>query len=197
MKLTDITDFLGFTDTKRAQGLEPEKGKIDRDDLGPRKVLLAWEGAPKVTKTSVDPRYKKTIMIIGGVIAFLLFLMHEFLLILVIASVYFISQALANNPVGIFKYEVSTHGIAVNGKLYYWDEMLRFFFSGHFGDEYLAVDLKEGLPARLIIGFKKEDRKKIIEALNKYIIYLEEEPLTFVDKAYKQVIDKFDLEKKK
>jgi len=196
MKVTDISDFLGFTDTKKSQGLEPEKGKIDRDNLGPRKVLMAWEGAPKMTKTSIDPRYKKTLMIIGGVIMFLLLLMKEFLLILVIASIYFISHVLENNPVGVFKYEVSTHGLAVNGKLYYWDEIVRFFFSGHFGEEYLAVDLKEGVPSRLVLGFKKEDKKKIIETLNKYALYLEEEPLTFVDRAYKQVVDKFDLEKK-
>ncbi len=196
MKVTDVTDFLGLTDVKKSQGLEPEKGKIDRDDLGPRKVLLAWEGAPSAAKTSLDPRYKKTIMIIGGVIMFLLFLMKEFLLILVVASLFFISHVMSSNPVGKFKYEVSTHGIAVNGNMYYWDEMLRFFFSGHFGDEYLAVDLAEGMPPRLIIGFKKDDRKKIIETLNKYIPYLEEEPLTFVDKVYKSVVDKFDLEKK-
>ena len=196
MKITEITDFLGLTDVKKGQGLEPEKGKLDRDDLGPRKVLFAWEGVPRVTKTSLDPRYKKTIMIIGGVIMFLLFLMKEFLLILVVASMFFISRVMSSNPVGKFKYEASTHGIAVNGNMYYWDEMLRFFFSGHFGDEHLSVDLTEGMPPRLIIGFKKEDKKKIIETLNKYIPYLEEEPLTFVDKAYKQVIDKFDLEKK-
>lgn len=80
--------------------------------------------------------------------------------------------------------------------MYYWDELARFFFSSHFGDEYLAIDPREGIPSRLIVGFKHGDKDKIIEAMNKYLPYLEKEPLTFVDKAYKSVVDKFDLEKK-
>jgi len=197
MKITDVTDFLSLTDTKKRQELEPEKGKFDRDELGPRKVLLSWESSPKTSPTVLDPRYKKTIVIIGGVIMFLLFLMKEFLLILVVASVFFISHVMAKNPLGDLKYEISTHGVAINGKLYYWDEMVRFFFSGHFGEEYLAIDLKEGMPSRLVIGFKKGEKEKIVAVMNKYLPYLEQEPLTFVDKAYKSVIDKFDLEKKK
>jgi len=197
MKITDATNFLGLTDKKKKRATEPEQARFDRGELGPRKVILAWEDLPKTTPTAIDPRYKKTLMITGGLVAFLFFLMQEFLLIIVIASIYFFSYVVSKNPLDKFKYEISTHGISVNGRLYYWDEMLRFFFSSHYGEEHLAVDLKEGLSSRLIIAFKPSDKDKIIEALNKYLSYLEEEPLTFLDKAYTYVVDKFDLEKKK
>jgi len=199
MKITDVTDFFGVTDTKKKQELEPEKGKLDRDDLGPQKVLLKWEGVPKAATTTLNPRYRKTLMIIGVVIVFLLVLMKEFFLILVVASLYFVSHVMAKNPLDKFKYTISTYGFNINDRLYYWDEIVRFFFSSHYSDEeeYLAVDLKEGLPSRLIIGFEKNDKDKIIDAMNKYVPYLDEEPLTFVDKAYKSVIGKFDLDKKK
>ena len=199
MKITDVTDFFGVTDTKKNQELEPEKGRLDRDDLGPQKVLLKWEGVPKAASATMDPRYRKTFLIIGVVVVFLLVLMKEFFLILVVASLYFVSHTMAKNPLDNFKYIISTYGLNINERLYYWDEIVRFFFSGHYSDveEYLAVDLKEGFPSRLIIGFEDKDKEKIIEAMNKYIPYLEEEPLTFVDKAYKSVVDKFDLNKKK
>ena len=122
MKVTDVTDFLGFTSARKAEGLEPEKGKVDRDDLGPRKVLLSWEGAPKASPLDLDPRYKKTLFIIGGVIIFLLFLMKEFFLILLLASMYFMVHVLYKNPVGKLKYEISTHGVSVDGEMYYWDQ---------------------------------------------------------------------------
>lgn len=197
MNVTDLTDFLGVTDTKKSEGLEPEKGKIDRDDLGPRKVLLEWEASPKASPMNIDPRYKKTLMIIGGVVILLLFLMKEFFLILFLASMYFAANVLYKNPIDEIKYEITTHGITMDGHTYYWDELERFFFSDHFGDEYLAVDLRSGFPSRLIMGFKKKDKDKIIKSLNTYLSYAEQEPLTFVDKAYKSVVDKFDLEKKK
>jgi len=196
MKATDITDFLGFTNVKKDSGVEPEQGKIDRDNLGPRKVFLAWEAVPKAAPVNVDPRYKKMLYIIGGMVAFLLFLMQEFILIMLIASLYFMIYVLNKNPVGKIKYEITSHGMSVNGQLYYWDQLVRFFFSSHFGDEYLAIDLKESLPSRLIVGFNHEDKDKIIENMNKYLPYLEQEPLTFLDKAYKSIVDKFDLEKK-
>ncbi len=197
MNPSDITDFIGITDTKKSQAVEPEKGKFDRDELGPRKVLMTWEGKPKASVTQLDPRYIKTITVIAVVIVFILLLMKEYSLILVVASLFFISRQISKNPLEKFKYEISTHGINISGQMYYWDEMVRFFFAQHFGDEYLAVDLKEGIPSRIIMGFKRGDREKIVETLNKYVQYLEEEPLNFVDRAYKSVIDKFDLEKKK
>ena len=199
MKFTDATDFFGLTDTKRKQELEPEQGNLDRDNLGPQKVLLKWEGVPKAAVTTLNPRYKKTFLIIGVVIVFLLVLMKEFFLIMVVASLYFVSYMMAKHPLGNFKYVISTYGLNINERLYYWDEVVRFFFSGHYGDdeEYLAVDLKEGFPSRLIIGFDDKDKEKIIEAMNKYVPYLEEEPLTLIDKAYKSALDKFDLDKDK
>jgi hypothetical protein len=89
---------------------------------------------------------------------------------------------------------VSTHGINVDGTFYYWDEMERFFFTGHYGAKNLAIDLKEGLPSRLIIAYNPADREKIRDILNEHLPYLEEEPLNFVDRAYKNVVDRFDFE---
>ncbi len=199
MKVTDLTDFFGVTNSKRNQELEPEKGKLDRENLGPQKVLLEWKGVPKAATATMDPRYQKTFLIIGVVIVFLLVLMKEFFLILVVASLYFVSHVMAKNPLEKLKYVISTYGLTINDRLYYWDEIERFFFSGHYsaGEEYLAVDLKEGFPSRLVIGFEQQDKTKIVEAMNKFVPYLEEEPLTFIDKAYKSVLDKFDLKKNK
>lgn len=199
MKITDLTDLLGVTDTKKKQELEPEHGKLDRDNLGPQKVLLEWYGVPKPATATLNPRYKKTFLIIGGVLVFLLVLMKEFFLILVVASLYFVSHMMSKHPLEKLKYTISTYGLSINDKLYYWDEIERFFFSKHYSEneEHLAIDLKSGLPSRLIVGFDKKDRQKIVDSMNTYVAYLEEEPLTFLDKAYKSVVDKFDLEKDK
>ena len=138
-------------------------------------------------------------MIIGGVIVFMLVLMKEFFLILVVASLYYVSHMMSKNHHEQLKYTISTYGFSINDKLYYWDEIERFFFSSHYSEseEYLAVDLKQGFPSRLIIGFDKKDKEKITNYMKKYVAFLEEEPLTLLDKTYKSIVDKFDLEKDK
>jgi len=199
MKVADLTDFFGITDAKKRQELKPEQVNVDRENLGPQKILLEWYGVPKTSTATLNPRYKKTFLIIGGVVVFMLVLMKEFYLILVVASLYFVSYIMSKNPLEKLKYTISTYGLSINDKLYYWNEVERFFFSNHYSEneEHLAVDLKEGFPSRLIIGFDQKDKEKIINALKTYVAYLEEEPLTLIDKAYKTILDKFDLSKDK
>ncbi|MBN1464026.1 MAG: hypothetical protein JW922_10215 [Paludibacteraceae bacterium] len=197
MKLTDITDFVGMTNTAAHKPVEPEKSKFEREELGPKKTLFSWESEPKTSSFELDPRFKKTFIIIGSIILFLLVLMQEFMLILFVASLFFIIHALEKAPKKPFKYEISSHGIAVDSSFYYWDELIRYFVSHSYGVESIAVDVKEGLPGRLFLFHKKKDREKIIESMHKYLTYLEEEPLTATDRAYLSVMDKFELNAKK
>ena len=197
MKITDVTDLMGVTNTKKNQEVEPEKAEFKRENLGPKKTYLYWEAAPSTPTTSIDDRYKKTLLIIGAVVGLVLMVMGEVFLLLVIASLIFITYVMARNPLESFKYELNSHGVSVHGDHYYWDQMERFFFTKHFGDENLAVDLREGLPARLIIAFNHKDKEKIKDSINKHLPYLEEEPLNFADKAYTSVLDRFDFQKKK
>ena len=197
MKLSDVTDFIGITDSKANQPVPSEGVEFDREELGPKKVIHAWEATPKAPLVSIAPRYRKTFMVLGAVIVFILVLMQEFWLILLIVSMFFLNRVMSQNPLDRFRYEITNHGISINGQMYYWDELTRFFFSDHFGGESLAVDTKTKVPPRLIIYFNNEDKHKIIDELNKHIDYLEQEPLTFADKAYTTVMDKFDFKEKK
>jgi len=198
MKLSDFTDFVGLSDTLRKKPVEPENSLHDREDIGPKKSLLSWTAKSNVTLTKLDPRYKRTFMIIAIVLGLLFLAMQEYFLIIVIASTAFLYQVLSkNNLVEEVKYEISTHGISIDDGFYYWDELNRFFFSrSHGNNELLVVDLKSGLPSRIMLTYREEDRKHITDSMNKYIRYLEEEPLTAIDKAFNRVIDKFDFEQK-
>ncbi len=197
MKVTDLTDLIGVTNTKKDQPVAPEEAEFRRENLGSKSIYLSWEAKPSAPTASIDPRFKKTFLVIGAVVGLVLMVMGEVFLLLVIASLVFITYVLSNNPLESFKYELSSHGLSVHGNHYYWDEMERFFFTKHFGSENLAVDLKEGLPARLIIAFNHNDKEKITESMNKHLPYLEEEPLNFMDKAYTGILGKFDFQKKK
>lgn len=197
MKFTDITDFIGVTTVKKGRPIEPEDKQFDRENLGPKKILFTWEATPQTPNTALNPRYKKTFMIIGGVVGLFLLIMGEVFLLILIASIVFFLYALGRNPVGKFKYELNTHGINVDGTFYYWDEIERFFFTEHYGAQNIAVDLKEGLPSRLIVAYHPQDKEKITEIMNEHVTFLEHEPLNFIDRAYKSVSDKFDFQAEK
>ena len=197
MNITQITDFIGFTNAKFRDELPPEREPEIKRDLGPKEVYLAWEAEVSKKSSKIDPKFKRTFLIIGVVIALLLVLMQEFLLILVIVSMFFISHALSTMSPQKFTYEVSSHGIVINGAYYGWGEFSRFFFSSHFGGELLALDLKQGMPSRLFVTFHAKDKKKLTEVLGMYLPHLVEEPVNFMDKAYTSFLDKFDFERKK
>ena len=194
MKLTDITDLIGVTNTNKDKPIEPEEREFNREKLGPKKVLMTWEAVPETPKTSLDPRYQKTFMIIGVVVGALLLIMGEIFLLILIGSIAFFTYAMTRNPLEKFKYELTSHGISVAATFYYWDEMDRFFFTGHYGAENLAVDLREGMPSRLIIAYNPHDKDKIRDIMNEHLPYLEKEPLNFIDRAYKSIYDRFDFE---
>ena len=196
MPITDFTDFLGLTQTKKNRPIGAGSLDVDVKALGPKKILLSWEARPRKVVTTIDPKLKKTLTIIGIAVGLLFVAMGELMLILVVFSAFFITQAIARTPMQTFNYEISTHGISISGQFYYWNELTRFFFSSAFGAEVLSVDTREGLPGRLIITFVKKDKKKLIEILNTHLPYFEEEPLNFVDKAYTGILDKFDFQRK-
>lgn len=196
MKLVEITDFLGFTRAKDRQEIEPDKKDFDRKNIGPKEVYMSWEGYPEPISNTINPRFKRTLLIISAVVAFIFILLQEYFLLIFVASVFFVVKAASGKPTEDLKYELSSHGISINGEIYYWDKLERFFFSSQFGSENISVDVKEGLPSRLFLPFKDKDKKKIMEFMNRHISFLEEEPKTFLDKAYNSIVDKFDIEKK-
>ncbi len=196
MKVTDVTDFVGITHTRKDMPVEAEKSSFDRENLGPKKTLMSWVAVPNIGANNLDPRYKRAVYAAGFITILILVMMQEFWLIFVIASLVFIVQVMGKMKNKEEKYEITTHGLHIETDFYYWDELIDFFFTKKFGNDLLAVDMKKGLTTRLFLGYQAEDRNKLIEILNKHIRYLEKEPDNFVDATYSKVLDKFDFKQK-
>ncbi|MFC1622040.1 hypothetical protein ACFL13_01490 [Patescibacteria group bacterium] len=195
-KLRKVTDAFGITDPYANQA-QPAMSKPEPIDLGPKEILFQWEMVPIIPSNTINPSLKKTLSIIGIVIALLLVIMQEFWLILVVASLFFVTRVMTDLPQQTIKYEISTYGISVNGELYPWGIVKHFFFSGSYGHEVLVVDAGTGITNRMHITFKPEDKEKIKSILGERTTFLESEPQTVLDTTYRKVLDKFDLEGKK
>ncbi|MBP7927720.1 hypothetical protein KAZ57_01075 [Patescibacteria group bacterium] len=181
------------TSPSAPQGAEVHPTVPLRDTAMPKEVFLSWSAEVPHNSNSMDPKLKKNLMIIGIVFALLFAVMQEFFLILVIASVFFMSYVFSTMAPPKVSYEVSNFGIKVSDIMYYWDELQSFFFTTKYGEELMLVDARDRMPKRIFIHFKKADREKLMDVLNSRVIYLESEPENFVDNFFDYIKDKFDF----
>jgi hypothetical protein len=196
MQLKDITSFIGLTKKKEEPAvLEQTTTKQGPSMYGEKVVEYSWTAPNRVVK-EISQKSAKTIIVIAVSVSLLFALMQEFLLIIVIASAGFLYYMLSKSPVAVVDHQVSTHGLWYAGEqFYYWYELKQFFFSGDGESLFLCVDTVERLPGRIFLNIKPEDREKLKELFAKRLLFLEEEPKNFIDKAYGSAISKFALDK--
>ncbi|MBU0534607.1 MAG: hypothetical protein ABIJ82_03325 [Patescibacteria group bacterium] len=195
MNLSNLGNMVGIKSSHET--LEPPKVPgYSREQLGEKKIFLSWEATSHPETRGMNKRFIRALTIIGIFVGLLLLAMQEFFVILVIGSIIFVTQALMKMPPEKMSYELNSFGITVNGKLYYWDELRRYFFIQRGETEIAVVDTTMGIPGRLFIHFDPKDKEKIREVFNKYLHFLEQEPKTFFDNAYDKIVKKFGVEDK-
>ena len=193
MELTDITNFLGITDTKSKEPEPAETPSLDIEKLGEKKTLHEWKAPLRTPLKAFGGKLKKNLLIVAIVIGLFLLLIGEYFIILVIASIVFIGYILAATPPEEVTYELTTHGVNYADQFYYWHELGAFFITEEEDTPILNINVKDKIPARLFLTLNKGDKDKVREICQKYLPYLKEKPETFLDKAYKKVTSKLDI----
>ena len=188
MKLPSLASLIGI---QREES--PDKNIIsafDPDKLGPKKVYLSWSAPSRVEHKGGNAKLSRTLIIIGVFIGLLLIIMQEYFLILLVASLVFVNQAIKKVSPESVTHEISSHGFSYAGQLYYWHKLKRFFFSDN---NLLIIDTYEVLPGRLFALYSPKDQKEIKDALEKHIHYLTEAPKTSFEKIYDSVVSKLNF----
>jgi hypothetical protein len=194
MNLSNLGNMVGIKSHDNSQ--PPKELENSREQLGEKKVFFNWEATSHPETRGMSKRLIRALTIIGIFVGLLLLAMQEFFVILVIGSVIFVTHALMKMPPENMKYELNSYGININSKLYYWDELRRYFFIERGEVEIAAVDTTTGIPGRLFVYFDPKDRDTIKEVFNKYLHFLEQEPKTFFDEAYDKIVKRFGVEDK-
>ncbi len=196
MQLKDITSFVGLTKRKE-EPVSPSRSVVKPDpSMYGEKVLEHSWTAPNRIVSQLSQKSAKTIIVIAVSVSLLFALMQEFLLIMVIASAGFLYYMLSKSPATEVTHEVSTHGLwYAREQFYYWYELKQFFFKEQNGGLFLCVDTVERLPGRIFLNINPDDREKLKELFAKRLLFLEEEPKGFIDRAYGSVVSKIALDK--
>ena len=191
MKLSQVTNFLGFTTPKPIVPEVPVQPVAE----GEKVVFYSWEALARPHKELLNPKMLKTLIVIAVVVSLILALMQEFVLIIAIASMVFISYALSKTAPELVKHELTNYGVSFAGQNYFWQDLKNFYFAktGDGSSEILAISSKEVIPGRLFFAFSPVDKEKIQQICAKHLLFLEKEPVSVLDKAYSSVVNKFNF----
>ena len=134
--------------------------QIERD-------LFVWKALARPFKRR-SRNFYITVFAIVGVVGLILFLAEGAMPVILLASLIFLYYVLNTVQPQIIEYRITNWGIKVAGTRTVWPQMTRFWFSERQGT-YLLIFETLKIPNRLELVINKEDRKKIREALSKYL----------------------------
>jgi len=143
-------------------------------------ILLEWD-APSRPHKKRHRQYYTTIAVILILIGLILFFAGQFLPIAVLVAIGFLVYVLEMVPPTMVRHQLSTYGFRVEGTLYYWDEIGRFWFTERHNSPLLHLEISR-FPNRLtlLIGDLPQDAMTKVLA---EILINEKPPLTPLEKA--------------
>src|SRR3989344_2899236 len=157
------------------------------------KTLLKWIAPVRPFKKR-DREYYTTIAAIVFLLAVILLFLKEWLLIAVMVALMFVAYVLATVAPESVEHEINTRGIMTGGKLYKWEDMLRFWFTKKWSETILHLDTKLKFPGRLMLLLGDQDEAAVREIVGKRVQY-EVPEKTFMDRSAQWLSAKIPLEK--
>lgn len=165
------------------------------EKYGEKKTVFSWSTQVKFNKFSLNNRSVRSLSIIGVVVALILAMMGEIMLLMVIGSMIFAVVVFNRSDSINGEYLVTTHGVVLEEKMYYWYQLDKFFFTDqNEGGKTLVLDTYMTFPKRLFLPLSPDmDVASLQEYLSQHIMFMKEAPSDSLDRTFKSVINKFDL----
>lgn len=157
----------------------------------PEELLLEWV-APSRPFKKPKRNFFTSITIIGALIGLILFFANQWIPVAVVISVVFLIYVLYSIPPGEVHHALTTYGIRSEEKLYYWEELGRFWITQSKGQSILNIEVAR-FPNRLslLLGeISAEDMSAILSE----VLLNEKPPLTQVEKMGEWLKQKVPLD---
>jgi hypothetical protein len=157
------------------------------------KTLMEWTapGRPFVKRSK---QYFATALLIMFLVEIILFFFSQYMLMLVVVSLVFVSFALASVPPHDFHYKISTQGFFIEDSFYLWKELYDFFFTKQNGQEVLILRTKAFYPGECTITLGTLTPDQVKKILLPYLAFREYITPTFMEKSGNWLAKTFPLE---
>jgi hypothetical protein len=159
------------------------------------KTILAWHASGRPFRQRTFEFFLNSFLIMIA-LEIILFLFSQYILMLVVFSLVFLSFALAVVPPQPFYYKITTEGVRVEDHVFIWEELYDFYFMKQHDQNILYIRTKSFFPGELILTLGDIPLNQVKNALFPYLPYREYVKPTFVDQAGEWLEQNFPLEKR-
>lgn len=160
------------------------------------RTLLSWTGPGRPFRKR-GRQFFLTAILITFLVEIILFLFSQYLLMVVILSLLFLSFVMASIPPRDFHYRISNEGLTIEDHSYLWIELYDFYFKKRQDVDILHVRTKVFIPGELTLTLGEITRDHIRSILLPYLPYRESVKLSFMDKSADWLSKNFPLEPSK
>jgi hypothetical protein len=159
------------------------------------KTLLSWT-APGRPFRKRRKQYYLAAVLITLFIEIILFLFAQYILMLLVMSLLYLSIALSSVAPNNFHYRISTEGITIEDHSFLWQELYDFYFSKQYGADVLNIRTRSFLPGEITVMLGDHVQKPHVKSiLLPYLPYREVVRKTFMEKSGDWLARNFPLEK--
>lgn len=158
------------------------------------KTLLAWSSPGRPFRKRGKEFYLSSLLIML-LVETILFLFSQYLLMLVVLSLVFVTFVLVSVPPHNFHYKISTEGVTIEDHFFLWIELYDFYFKKREGAEVLYLRTRAFMPGELTITLGDLDKEHLKSVLLQYLPYRELIKPTFMEKSGDWLSRNFPLEK--
>ncbi len=162
-------------------------------ESGEIKTLVSWE-APSRPYRPKDRSYYTTVGIIVIFLVLIAFMAQEYMLIGAIISFMFVVYVLAFVPPHDVKYKISTQGITIGERFYFWHELVAFWFKEKEGHKVLYVQTRIRFPGQLIIVLGKQQEEEVKKVIAHFLPFHEMPRTPMFEKLAESLQKNFHLE---
>lgn len=157
--------------------------------------LPKWVAPSRLFKKR-GKEYFSTILAIVFLLTVILFILHEWLLIVLVFTFAFFSYVLATVKPDDINHQITTKGIKIDRRYYLWSDLTEFWIENKYGYFVFHISMPLKSPGRIILLIKDTKLKsEVLEFLSEKLIYHEEPQKTWAERAGDWLEQKIQLEK--
>lgn len=156
------------------------------------RTVYQWRSPSRVFKKR-NKTYFTNVTTIVLLLSLILFFSGQAMAVAVILSVTFMAYVLTSVPPHEITQKITTYGIRLEDKIYYWDELGRFWFDTKSGQIVLKIEVGR-FPNQLSLVVNNPAEQKTITEYISDVLLLQKPKPTLTDKLGDWLVKKFPID---
>lgn len=187
----DVQPSLGSTPDD-TQYQDPYLDELAYFTPQPEEELMSWQGLSRPFKKR-NRKYFSSVFTIVLLISLILFFAGQVPTLAVVIAVAFVAYVLAAIPPQEVTYRITTYGVRIEGQLYYWEELGRFWFSNKLDHRIITIEVAR-FPDRITLVLRPDVDEKLIQELLSIVLLQEKPARTYYERAGEWLQEKIPLD---